>query len=701
MNSDILNQSIEFVKGIGPARSKLLNDELNLKTIKDLIDFYPYRYIDRSRFFKINELPKNQSEVQIIGKVKSVKRTKVRYRDRLNCEFYDSTGKVDLIWYRGFNWVEESLKTNEEYVIYGKLSWFGNNPSIAHPEIKTKSSFNRNIPRRLHGIYSSTEKLINEGVTQKYFVKIIYNLLNSLQNQIKENLSKSILNEYNLIDRFKAIINIHLPESQEMLSESTKRLKFEELFFNQLGFQLSKNERVKKLNGFKFEKVGDNLNKFYKESLPFELTGDQKKVIKEIRNDFRDGKQMNRLLQGDVGSGKTIVSLMVMLIAIDNGFQSCILAPTEILANQHFKSIKELLSDLDIKIDLLTGSVKTKDRKVIHKDLLSGKTKILVGTHAILEDIVQFKNLGLSIVDEQHRFGVAQRAKLWKKNTPPPHVLVMTATPIPRTLAMSLYGDLDISSIKELPPGRITTKTVHKYDKNRLSVFKFIRDQIKKGRQVYLVYPLINESEKLDYKDLMDGYESIVREFPRPDFQVSIVHGKMSSKDKDYEMGRFVNKETQILVSTTVIEVGVNVPNASVMVIESAERFGLSQLHQLRGRVGRGNEESYCVLMTKNSLSEDSKIRIETMVKVSDGFKLAEVDLKLRGPGDMMGTKQSGILKFKLADIIYDTDILNNARKCAYELLESDPRLIKKENYPIRYEISSSSNSKNLWRYIS
>ena len=701
MNSDILNQSIEFIKGIGPTRSKLLNEELNLKTIKDLIDFYPYRYIDRSKFFKINELPKNQSEVQIIGKIKSIKRTKVRFRDRLNCEFYDSTGKVDLIWYRGFNWVEESIKTNEEYVIYGKLSWFGSNPSIAHPEIKTKSSFNRNIPRRLHGIYSSTEKLVNEGVTQKYFVKIIYNLLNSLQNQIKENLSSSILNEYNLIDRYKAIINIHLPESQELLSHSTKRLKFEELFFNQLGFQLSKNERIQKLNGFKFEKIGDNLNEFYKNSLPFELTSDQKKVIKEIRNDFRDGKQMNRLLQGDVGSGKTIVSLMVMLIAIDNGFQSCILAPTEILANQHYKSIKVLLSDLDIKIDLLTGSVKTKDRKVIHKDLLTGETKILVGTHAILEDIVQFKNLGLSIVDEQHRFGVAQRAKLWKKNTPAPHVLVMTATPIPRTLAMSLYGDLDISSIKELPPGRITTKTAHKYDKNRLSVFKFLREQIKKGRQIYLVYPLINESEKLDYKDLMDGYESIVREFSRPEFQVSIVHGKMNSKDKDYEMGRFINKETQILVSTTVIEVGVNVPNASVMVIESAERFGLSQLHQLRGRVGRGNEESYCILMTKDNLSKDSKIRIDTMVKVSDGFKLAEVDLKLRGPGDMMGTKQSGILKFKLADIIYDTEILNNARKCAYKLLESDPRLTKKENYPIRYEISSSSNSKNLWRYIS
>ena len=701
MNSDFLNQSIEFIKGVGPARSKLLSEELNLKTIKDLVDFYPYRYIDRSRFYSINEIPKNQSEVQIIGKIRSIRRTKVRYRDRLNCELYDDTGKIDLIWYRGFNWVEESLRINEDYVVYGKITWFGNKASIAHPEIKTKSNFNRNVPRRLHGIYSSTERLINEGVTQKYFIKIIYNLLNSIQDHIKENLSMSILNEFNLINRYKAIINIHLPESQELLSESIRRLKFEELFFNQLGFQLTRNDRVQKLNGFKFEKVGNNLNEFYKNSLPFELTGDQKKVIKEIRNDFRDGKQMNRLLQGDVGSGKTIVSLMVMLIAIDNGFQSCILAPTEILANQHFKSLSELLIDFDIKINLLTGSTKAKDRRFIHNDLLSGETNILVGTHAILEDIVKFKNLGLSIIDEQHRFGVAQRAKLWKKNNPPPHILVMTATPIPRTLAMSLYGDLDISSIKELPPGRITTKTVHKYDKNRLSVFKFLKDQIKKGRQVYLVYPLINESEKLDYKDLMDGYESVVREFPRPDYQVSIVHGKMNAKDKDYEMKRFIEKETQILVSTTVIEVGVNVPNASVMVIESAERFGLSQLHQLRGRVGRGNDESYCILMTKDKLSEDSKLRIETMVKVSDGFKLAEVDLKLRGPGDMLGTRQSGMLKFKLADIIYDTEILNNARNSAIKILRDDPRLNNKENLPIRNEISSSSNSKNLWRYIS
>ena len=701
MNTDFLNQSIEFVKGVGPARSKLLGEELNLKTIKDLIDFYPYRYIDRSRFYKIEEIPKNQSEVQIIGKIKSIRRTKVRYRDRLNCEFYDNSGKIDLIWYRGFNWVEESLKINDEYVVYGKVTWYGNKPSIAHPEIKSKSNFNRNVPRRLHGIYSSTERLVNEGVTQKYFIKIIYNILNSIQNHIKENLSSSILQEFDLIDRYKAIVNIHLPESQELLTESTKRLKFEELFFNQLGFQLTKNDRIQKLNGFKFEKVGNNLNEFYKNTLPFELTGDQKKVIKEIRNDFLNGKQMNRLLQGDVGSGKTIVSLMVMLIAIDNGFQSCILAPTEILANQHYKSLSELLINYDVKVDLLTGSSKTRERNLIHSNLLSGKTNILVGTHAILEDVVKFKNLGLSIIDEQHRFGVAQRAKLWKKNNPAPHILVMTATPIPRTLAMSLYGDLDISYIKELPPGRITTKTVHKYDRNRLSVFKFLKDQINKGRQVYLVYPLINESEKLDYKDLMDGYESIVREFPRPDFQVSIVHGKMKAKDKDYEMKRFINKETQILVSTTVIEVGVNVPNASVMVIESAERFGLSQLHQLRGRVGRGNDESYCVLMTKDKLSEDSKLRIETMVKVSDGFKLAEVDLKLRGPGDMLGTRQSGMLRFKLADIVYDTEILNNARNSAIKILNTDPRLSKNENLPIRDEISTSSNSKNLWRYIS
>lgn len=701
MNNDFLNQSIEFVKGVGPSRSKLLNQELNLKTVSDLLDFYPYRYIDRSSFYKINELPKNNSEVQIVGKIRNISRTKIKFRERLSCEFYDDTGKIDLIWYRGFLWVEEKIKIETDYVIFGKLNWYGTKVSISHPEIKTIQGFKRNIPRRLHGIYPSTEKLINEGVTQKYFIKIIFNLLTSIKNEITENLSKSIIKKYNLIDRYQAIINIHLPESQELLSKSIFRIKFEELFFNQIGFQLTKNERVSKLNGFKFNQVGNNLNEFYFKSLPFELTNDQKKVIKEIRNDFRDGKQMNRLLQGDVGSGKTIVSIMIMLIAIDNGFQCTILAPTEILANQHFNSIKELLNDLDISINLLTGSTRQSERKIIHNNLISGKINILVGTHAILEDIVKFKNLGLSIIDEQHRFGVAQRAKLWKKNNPPPHVLVMTATPIPRTLAMSLYGDLDISTIKELPPGRKKVKTVHKYDKNRLSVFNFLKKQIKMGRQVYLVYPLINESEKLDYKDLMDGYESIVREFPIPNYQVSIVHGKMSSKDKEFEMNRFINNQTQILVSTTVIEVGVNVPNASVMVIESAERFGLSQLHQLRGRVGRGSDESYCILMTKDKLSEDSKTRIETMVKTSDGFQLAEVDLKLRGPGDLLGTKQSGVIKFKLADIIYDSDILMKAREAAFKILKEDPKIKKTENFPIRKALSSLSNSKNIWRYIS
>ena len=701
MNNDFLNQSIEFIRGVGPSRSKLLLEELNLKTVSDLLDFYPYRYIDRSSFYKIYDLPRNNSEVQIVGKIRHLRRTKIKFRDRLSCEFYDDTGKIDLIWYRGFSWVEEKIKIDTDYVIYGKLNWFGSKASISHPEIKTVQGFKRNIPRRLHGIYPSTEKLINQGVTQKYFIKIIFNLVTSVKNQITENLSISIVKKYDLIDRYQAIINIHLPESQELLSKSIFRIKFEELFFNQIGFQLSKNERVSKLNGFKFKQVGNNLNEFYFKSLPFELTNDQKKVIKEIRNDFRDGKQMNRLLQGDVGSGKTIVSIMIMLIAIDNDFQCTILAPTEILANQHYNSIKELLKNLDIKINLLTGSTKTKERKVIHNELISGKINILVGTHAIIEDVVKFKNLGLCIIDEQHRFGVAQRAKLWKKNNPPPHILVMTATPIPRTLAMSLYGDLDISTIKELPPGRKEVKTVHKYDKNRLSVFNFIKKQIEIGRQIYLVYPLINESEKLDYKDLMDGYESIVREFPKPKYQISIVHGKMSPKDKEFEMNRFIKNQTQILVSTTVIEVGVNVPNASVMIIESAERFGLSQLHQLRGRVGRGSDESYCILMTKDKLTEDSKIRIETMVNTNDGFKLAEVDLKLRGPGDLLGTKQSGVLKFKLADIIYDIDILKKAREAAFEILKDDPKIKKSENFPIRQAISTLSNSKNIWRYIS
>ncbi len=700
-NKNILDTSIEFIKGVGPSRVKLFKEELNITNYDDLINFFPFRYIDRRKFYKIKDLPDLPTDVQIVGKV--VKKTSLnnKFNKRLSLIFEDDTGQIELLWFRGYSWIEDSIDKNKEYVVFGKLNWYKKKITITHPEIKLKSTFDRNVPRRLHGIYSSTEKLTASGITQRYFIKIIYELIQSTNGKIQENLPSYIRKKYSLIDRQNAFTNIHLPESNDKLKKAIDRLKFEELFFNQLGFLLSKTERLEKINGFQFKIVGDNFNKFYNESLPFELTGDQKKVIKEIRKDFKSGKQMNRLLQGDVGSGKTIVSLMLILIAIDNGYQSCILSPTEILAYQHFDSISTLLKDFNINVEILTGSTPIKSRKKIHQRLLNNEIHILIGTHAILEDIVKFKNLGLAIIDEQHRFGVAQRAKLWKKNTSPPHILVMTATPIPRTLAMSVYGDLDISIIKELPPGRKKTITVHRYDKNRLSVYKFLKDQIKLGRQVYIVYPLINESEKLDYKDLVDGYESMLRDFPRPEYQVGILHGKMKSSDKNIEMERFVNNKTQILVSTTVIEVGVNVPNASVMMIESSERFGLSQLHQLRGRVGRGNDESYCILMTKDNLSNDAKTRTDTMVQIDDGFKLSEVDLKLRGPGDVLGTKQSGILKFKIADIINDHDILAKARDCVSEILSIDPKLKLPTNLSIRDYISQSGKSKNLWRYIS
>ena len=700
-NKTILDTSIEFIKGVGPSRAKLFKEELNITTYDDLINFFPFRYIDRTKFYKIKDLPELPTDVQITGKV--VKKTSInnKFNKRLSLLFQDDTGQIELIWFRGYNWIEDSIDKNKEYVVFGKLNWYKNKITITHPEIKLKSTFDRNVPRRLHGIYSSTEKLTASGITQRYFIKIVYELIQSTNGKIQENLPSYIRKKYSLIDRQNALLNIHLPESNDKLKKAIDRLKFEELFFNQLGFLLSRTDRLEKINGFQFKLVGDNFNKFYHKSLPFELTGDQKKVIKEIRKDFNSGKQMNRLLQGDVGSGKTIVSLMIILIAIDNGYQSCILSPTEILAQQHFDSISKLLEDLNINVEILTGSTPAKSRNDIHQRLLNSEIDILIGTHAILEDIVKFKNLGLAIIDEQHRFGVAQRAKLWKKNTSPPHILVMTATPIPRTLAMSVYGDLDISIIKELPPGRKKTITVHRYDKNRLSVYKFLKDQIKLGRQVYIVYPLINESEKLDYKDLVDGYESMLRDFPRPEYQVGILHGKMKSLDKNKEMEKFVNNKTQILVSTTVIEVGVNIPNASVMMIESSERFGLSQLHQLRGRVGRGNDESYCILMTKDNLSNDAKTRTDTMVQIDDGFKLSEVDLKLRGPGDVLGTKQSGILKFKIADIINDHDILAKARDCVSEILSIDPKLKLPTNSTIRDYISHSGKSKNLWRYIS
>ncbi|MCL4113424.1 UNVERIFIED_CONTAM: hypothetical protein GTU68_023130 [Idotea baltica] len=550
-------------------------------------------------------------------------------------------------------------------------------------------------------VYPSTEKLSNKGITNRVINKLVQQLFIETQGHFPETLSPKILAELKLLPKNESLFNIHFPKNQELLAKAQFRLKFEELFYIQLQLISKKMSRKQKIKGFNFDQVGEIFNDFYQNHLPFELTNAQKRVIKEIRADLGSNAQMNRLLQGDVGSGKTIVAVMAMLLAIDNGFQTCLMAPTEILANQHFTDIIELLEGTNIKCALLTGSVKKSARKPIHEQLESGELQILIGTHALLEDKVQFQNLGLAIVDEQHRFGVAQRSKLWHKNELPPHVLVMTATPIPRTLAMSLYGDLDISVIDELPPGRKPIKTVHRFDSNRLKVFQFIRDEIQKGRQIYMVYPLIQESEALDYKDLMDGYESVARDFPLPNYQISIVHGKMKPADKEFEMNRFVKGETQIMVATTVIEVGVNVPNASVMIIESAERFGLSQLHQLRGRVGRGADQSYCILMTSHKLSAEAKTRLETMVATNDGFEIAEVDLKLRGPGDLMGTQQSGVLNLKIADIVKDNDILKTARYYAIQCLKEDSTLENSENTLIRQAYTQLVKHKNIWTYIS
>ena len=619
---------------------------------------------------------------------------------RLAATFTDGTGKIDLVWFRGHKWIKESLKLNEPYVVFGKINWY-NGFSIPHPEIELLSEHEKSFRSAMQALYPSTEKLTQRGITSRVINKLMQQLFLEAKNRFQETISEELLTTCKLISKSEALFNIHFPKNQTLLTKAQYRLKFEELFYIQLQL-ISKNlARKQKIKGFYFDKVGNAFNTFYQNHLPFELTNAQKRVIKEIRNDMGSKTQMNRLLQGDVGSGKTIVALMCILLAIDNGFQACLVAPTEILAQQHYVGLLELTYELAINIQLLTGSTKTAQRREIHKQLENGTLNILIGTHAVLEDKVLFKNLGLAIIDEQHRFGVAQRSKLWHKNHIPPHILIMTATPIPRTLAMSLYGDLDISIIDELPPGRKPIKTLHKYDNNRLDVFRFIKEEITKGRQVYVVYPLIKESETLDYKDLMDGYESIEREFPKPQYQISIVHGQMKPADKDYEMERFVKGETQIMVATTVIEVGVNIPNASVMVIESADRFGLSQLHQLRGRVGRGNEQSYCILMTTYKLSNDAKTRLETMVKTNDGFEIAEVDLKLRGPGDLMGTQQSGILQLKIADIVKDNDILKLARYHAIKILKEDTQLQTEKNKIIKHTYSQLTKYKNIWNFIS
>ena len=702
MSNNLLQTPIEYLKGVGPQRGELLRKELGIHRYEDLLNFYPNRYIDRTRYYQINELNNNPAEVQIIGKVVHLKTVEFgKGKKRMVASFTDGTGVLELNWFQGHKWIRDSLKLNTPYVIFGKVTNFNGQYSMAHPEMELYQEHQQSLRSSMQPVYPSTETLTNRGVSNRVINKMMQQVFLETQGLFVETLPQNLLEELKMIPKSAALFNIHFPKSPELLAKAQFRLKFEELFFIQLQLITKNLVRKHKIKGHPFTVVGEHFNNFYKNHLPFELTNAQKKVLKEIRNDMGTNAQMNRLLQGDVGSGKTIVALMAMLIALDNGFQSCLMAPTEILATQHFNGLTELAKDLNINIKLLTGSTKTAERKIIHEELENGSLHIIIGTHALLEDKVKFHNLGLAIIDEQHRFGVEQRSKLWQKNEIPPHILVMTATPIPRTLAMSLYGDLDISVIDELPPGRKPIQTVHRYDSNRLKVWKFIKDEIAKGRQIYIVYPLIQESETMDYKDLMDGYESISRDFPLPHYSISMVHGKMKPADKDAEMKRFAEGKTNIMIATTVIEVGVNVPNASVMIIESAERFGLSQLHQLRGRVGRGAEQSYCILMTSFKLSNDSKIRLETMCKTNDGFEIAEVDLKLRGPGDIMGKQQSGVLNLQIADLVKDKEILLLARHEALKLLKKDPSMTLPEHQTLRTVFIELTKKKNIWNYIS
>lgn len=702
MLHNLLKTPIDYLKGIGPARAALLKKELGVFVYEDFLQLFPNRYIDRTRYYKINQLqPALNAEVQIVGKIIHIKVIEQKRGKRLVATFIDDTGQMDLVWFQGYKWIRENLKVNESYVVFGKINLVGGSFSMPHPEMELLSDHKTNIRAAMQPVYPSTETLTKKGVSSRVIHKAMQQLFLEVKGLFSEVFPQELVEKYKFISKTEAIFNVHFPQSPELLAKAQFRLKFEELFFIQLQLITQNLIRKNKIKGQAFEKVGEYFNSFFQNHLPFELTQAQKRVIKEIRNDLGSNAQMNRLLQGDVGSGKTIVAFMSMLLALDNGFQACIMAPTEILATQHFESIQDFSEKLNINIKLLTGSTKTAQRKIIHEELESGSLQILVGTHALLEDKVQFKNLGLAVIDEQHRFGVEQRSKLWKKNTIPPHILVMTATPIPRTLAMSLYGDLDISVIDELPKGRKPIITTHRYDNARLSVWKFIRDEIEKGRQIYVVFPLIQESEKMDYKDLMDGYEALSRDFPLPKYSISVVHGQMKPEDKDFEMKRFAEGKTNIMVATTVIEVGVNVPNASVMIIESAERFGLSQLHQLRGRVGRGAEQSYCILMTSYKLSSDSKTRIETMVSTNDGFEIAEVDLKLRGPGDLMGTQQSGILNLKIADLVKDREILSLARSVAMELIRKDPSMQLSEHQNLRKTFIEVVKKKNIWNFIS
>lgn len=696
--SGFFETSIEYLKGVGPQRAALLNKELNIFTYGDLIQHYPFRYEDRTRFYTIHEIHEDMPSVQLKGRITGKELIGAGSKRRMVCYFQDSTGQIELVWFQGISWIADKLKTGIEYIVFGKPVKFGNRYSIAHPEMDAISSTSEK-GGVLQPVYSITERLRARRIDSKLLSKFVHDVLIIAKDKIRETLPQEILRGEQLLPKKQALIAIHFPENHELLMKAQQRLKFEELFYIQLRLLKLKLVRKEKFKGIVFNDAS-LVTKFYQEHLPFQLTDAQKKVIREIYADLKSGHQMNRLLQGDVGSGKTIAGFICMLLVVGSEWQCALMAPTEILAQQHYRNLSRYADMMQIPSALLTGSTRKKDRAHIHDGLRSGSVKILIGTHALLEEEVQFNRLGLAIIDEQHRFGVSQRSKLWQKNEDVyPHVLVMTATPIPRTLAMTLYGDLDVSVIDELPAGRKPIRTIHKFDSHRLEVNHFLRKEMTRGRQVYMVYPLIEESEKVDLKHLMDGYESACRAFP--DVAISILHGKMKPEAKDFEMARFARGETKIMVATTVIEVGVDVPNASVMVIENAERFGLSQLHQLRGRVGRGAEQSYCILMTDYRLSKESKIRIETMVRTNNGFEIAETDLKLRGPGDLMGTQQSGVLDLLIADLGRDGQILERARTQAISVLEGDPELQKAENSVIRTQIASMSKNVVNWSRIS
>jgi len=697
----MLDRPIEYLKGIGPQRAEVLKKELNIFLYKDLLTYFPFRYVDRTKFHTISQASDEMPFIQLRGFLLKMELIGQKNTKRLVVLFKDNTGIIELVWFKSYNWVSKQLKLGAEYIVFGKPSLFNGKFNIPHPEISIITEDLLKQQSAFQSVYNSTEKLKLFGLDSEGIRKAQRNLLIQLQiTDIQENLSNELINDYHLMSRFEAFKFIHFPNSNKQIIDASLRLKFEELFYIQLRLLKINKIRANTVKGFVFSKVGVLFNDFFKLHLPFELTNAQKRVIKEIRLDMGSGRQMNRLLQGDVGSGKTLVALMSMLLALDNDFQTCLMAPTEILAQQHFETFKLFLKSINIKVALLTGSSKIKNRRIIHQQLLDGEINILIGTHALIEDVVQFKNLGLVVIDEQHRFGVAQRAKLRAKNSCPPHMLIMTATPIPRTLAMTFYGDLDTSIIDELPPGRKPIKTIHYLESHRLRVIGFIKEQIALGKQIYVVYPLIKESEKLDYQNLQQGYDDLVQEFKPPNYQISILHGKLTNDQKEFEMRRFIEHQTQIMVATTVIEVGVNITNASVMIIESAERFGLSQLHQLRGRVGRGADQSYCVLMTGYKLGQDSRLRMETMVRTNDGFEISEVDLKLRGPGDIEGTQQSGVLDLKLANLAQDGQILQLARQAAQSILDEDVNFELEKNKVFENELLLLQKNKPNWSKI-